>query len=143
MKTATAFRIPSCGGNDCDEKSIYRTSIPGPEADQVTCNDDLDNDCDGKIDLYGSNGYPPDDDCPTPTPTPTPTDTGGGEEEPTEPPDPCQGDECCGRGTHTECTGGWCDPGVEVCWNDPYTGRLTCIDYPPDCEPEVCIEVCN
>lgn len=146
---------PSCGGNDCDEQSPYRLSIPlkdldgnlEQESSWYECNDGLDNDCDGKIDYDGKNGRPADDSCPTPTPTPIPTPTpddgGGGGDD-----DPCQGDECCGRGTHTECSEGYCEPDVQICeyTYDPYTGLPipeNCVTYPGECEPDLCVEVCN
>lgn len=94
--------------------------------------------------------------CPQPTPTPTPTSTPvstptpEGGEDPPDPPDPCLGDECCGRGTHTECSEGYCEPDIEICFGeetiDPYTGlRIPreCSTYPGECEPEMCVEVCN
>jgi hypothetical protein len=103
--------------------------------------------------------------CPTPTPTPTPTPSptptppdGGGEcpcgdcvygccgngLNELDPGCGCDGDECCGRGTHTECTGGECEPPVEICAYDPYTWQiLGCETFPGECEPEFCVEVCN
>jgi len=134
----------SCGGGDCMDIPALNANAenvyPGNDQENTNelCHNEVSDDCDYEPDCADS-------DCaafcqPTPTPTPTP---GGGDGEPTETPDPCQGDECCGRGTHTECTGGWCDPAVEVCWTDPYTWQQTCIYYPPDCEPEYCTEVCN
>lgn len=65
---------PSCGGNDCDEQSPYRSQIPEKDANGnllqessvFDCNDSLDNDCDIAID------YPADPSCPPP-PDPDPT----------------------------------------------------------------------
>ena len=130
---------PSCGGNDCDEQSQYRASIPVKqdgvliqERDQSDCNDGRDNDCDGAIDYPNDSSCPP---PPTPTPTPSPDpnatpDNGGG------------GDNCpCGN-----CESG-CDDGGGECQLIDVEGQCYAgVDYydsygvlinsdPPYCDP--------
>lgn len=121
--------IPALNANAAN---IY----PGHDQENTNdlCHDGVGNDCDFDNDCADS-------DCTSfcqPSPTPTP----GGDDPPPSP-DPCDGDECCGLGTHTECSGGDCEPEVTVCWNNPYTGEQECHTYPADCEPETCVEVCN
>lgn len=139
------FYKERCGGLDCNDGSSLAFpgygqqphGIRGEASGSNSCADGLDNDCDGndKIDCADSDCQGTEACEPEPPPPPPPT-PGDGE-------DPCQGDECCLRGTHTECTGGWCDPDIEICWQNPYTGMQECVTYPGDCEPEICVEVCN
>lgn len=119
--------------------------FPGQDQEntQDLCTDDVSNDCDYEVDCNDS-------DCaqfcqPTPTPTPGVTPTPSGEPVDTPTPDPCGGDECCGRGTHTECSEPYCEPSVEVCSDiDQYDNiPPVCETQPGECEPEQCVEVCN
>jgi hypothetical protein len=145
-----------CDGPDCKDNPENEPNAsfiyPGSDVEntQELCSDEKNNDCDSDVDCDDSDCAEMEHCQIDPTPTPTPIDP-----TPT-PPDPCEYDECCGLGTHTECTGGECEPDIEICAcadgdanceQDPYTGVITgtpiCQTYPGDCEPEWCNEVCN
>ena len=127
-----------CDGTDCHPQDSTRpegTIGNDGEYHETSCDDGVSNDCDEAIDCADSDcvGI---DSCPAVSPTPP--------VEPSPSVDPCQEDpECCGRGTHIECYEGECEPDIEICYKNPYSGEIECETRQGECEPDWCVEVCN
>jgi hypothetical protein len=156
-----------CDGTDCEPNNPAKPKTGSVfienEWRETACGDNASNDCDSLVDCADSDCISPGncgcaatEDCETPedddcdgSPNGLDADCqdiGGGDDDGDGDGDGdgCNNDECCGRGTHSECTDGECEPDVEICAYDPYTWQiLGCETFPGECEPEFCVEVCN